>query len=58
MIQQAAHILDEALRLPDGQRAELAARLIESLNPAFDEGIEAGWAHESVSAWKISRRDR
>jgi hypothetical protein len=39
-------LLDEALRLPDEQRAALAAVLIASLDESVDEDAEAVWATE------------
>jgi putative addiction module component (TIGR02574 family) len=39
-------LLDEALRLPEGDRAELAAKLIESLDGAPDAEVDAAWAKE------------
>ena len=46
MTRDAAQLLDEALRLPQPDRAELATRLIDSLDPAADEGVESAWASE------------
>src|SRR5437867_1297157 len=43
MTQPAKEVLTEALRLPPSERGELAARLIESLDPAADEDVEAAW---------------
>jgi putative addiction module component (TIGR02574 family) len=39
-------LIDEALLLPEGQRAEVAARLLESLDPAKDEAVDAAWTAE------------
>jgi putative addiction module component (TIGR02574 family) len=39
-------LLDRALRLSESQRADLAGRLIESLDQSSDEGIEAAWSDE------------
>jgi len=39
-------LLDNAMRLPDEQRAALAAALIESLDKGVDEDAEAAWASE------------
>ena len=36
----------EALRLPEGARAALAASLIDSLDPTADADAEAQWAVE------------
>jgi putative addiction module component (TIGR02574 family) len=46
MTQPAHELLAEALRLPSSDRGELAARLIESLDPTTDEDIEAAWSAE------------
>jgi putative addiction module component (TIGR02574 family) len=46
MMQPANELLAEALRLPPNERSELAARLIESLDPTIDNGIEAAWSAE------------
>ena len=46
MTQVATELLAEALRLPPSERGELAARLIESLDPTADNGIEAAWSAE------------
>ena len=39
-------LFDDALRLPDDQRAALAAALIESLDQHVDADAEAAWAAE------------
>ena len=39
-------ILNTALQLPDKDRAELAASLIESLDQPFDSDVQAAWAEE------------
>jgi putative addiction module component (TIGR02574 family) len=39
-------IFEEALRLPERERADLAGRLILSLHPDADEQVEAAWAAE------------
>ena len=47
MLTDASSILDAALRLPNHERAELASRLLESLEPVFaDADIEAAWTAE------------
>jgi putative addiction module component (TIGR02574 family) len=50
MSPKTEEVLRQALELPDEARAELAGRLIESLDEAEDEGVEAAWDAE------ISRR--
>lgn len=43
----AAHkILQDVLSLPEDERAEIAARLIESLDAAPDAGVDEAWADE------------
>jgi putative addiction module component (TIGR02574 family) len=39
-------LLNDAMRLPDDQRAALAAALIESLDHGVDEDAEAAWSVE------------
>jgi putative addiction module component (TIGR02574 family) len=39
-------LLNNAMRLPDEQRAALAAALIESLDDDVDAGAEAAWSAE------------
>jgi putative addiction module component (TIGR02574 family) len=39
-------LLNDAMRLPDEQRAALAAALIESLDESVDEDAEAAWSGE------------
>ena len=39
-------ILDTVLRLPDRDRADLAASLIESLDRPFDSDAQTAWAEE------------
>ena len=39
-------LLNDAMRLPDEQRAALAAALIESLDHSVDEDAEAAWSVE------------
>jgi putative addiction module component (TIGR02574 family) len=39
-------LLNDAMRLPDEQRAALAAALIESLDDGVDEDAEAAWSIE------------
>jgi putative addiction module component (TIGR02574 family) len=45
--QVPAHLLDAALKLPEGARAELAHRLLDSLKSFFaDPETEAAWSEE------------
>ncbi len=39
-------LLDGAMRLPQGQRAEFAARLIDTLDPKTDDDAHAAWEDE------------
>src|SRR5688500_10579901 len=39
-------LYNAALRLSESERAELAARLIESLDPEADDDIESAWSAE------------
>ena len=39
-------LLEEALELPPGERADLAASLLDSLDDGEDEGVEESWAAE------------
>jgi putative addiction module component (TIGR02574 family) len=52
MSNEAQQILREALKLPLGERADVAAELLASLDEAQDEGVEEAWALE------IERRAR
>ena len=42
----AKQLYDNALHLPDSERAELAARLIESLDSEVDREVDAAWDAE------------
>jgi putative addiction module component (TIGR02574 family) len=46
MARSAGHLLEQALRLSEAERAELAARLIESLDPDTDEDADPAWSAE------------
>ena len=46
MTQPAGRLLEEALGLSEQDRAELAARLIESLDPATDDDAGPAWDAE------------
>jgi putative addiction module component (TIGR02574 family) len=50
MTTDAQDLLHQALSLPDSDRAEIAARLLESLEGPTEEGAEEAWNQE------ISRR--
>jgi len=42
----AKKLLDDALRLPEQQRAEMATRLLESLDEADLSDVDDAWAAE------------
>jgi putative addiction module component (TIGR02574 family) len=46
MTTDVQRLLDDALRLPDQERAELAGLLIESLDEAQDADVQAAWSDE------------
>lgn len=46
MTHRAERLLDEALQLPEADRADLAARLIQSLESEIDADVDAAWAAE------------
>src|SRR5439155_5129341 len=46
MTPDATRLLAEALHLPESERSELAARLIESLDPSGQEDATAAWSAE------------
>lgn len=49
MTPAAARLFDQAIHLPEAERGDLAARLIESLDPGVDDGVEAAWSEEISS---------
>jgi putative addiction module component (TIGR02574 family) len=46
MTQKSQVVLAEALKLPSNERAEVAERLIASLDEAPDTGVEQAWQEE------------
>jgi len=46
MKREASKILEAALKLPPEARAAIAGSLIDSLDEAVDEDVEAAWAEE------------
>jgi putative addiction module component (TIGR02574 family) len=46
MTERATQLLAEAMKLPEGERGDLAARLLESLDPTTDADIESAWGKE------------
>ena len=43
---RAQQLLRTALTLPDADRAEMAASLIQSLDPQMEEDVQAAWSAE------------
>jgi putative addiction module component (TIGR02574 family) len=43
---EECELLRQALTLPDEDRAELAASLIDSLDTTVDDNVEAAWQEE------------
>ncbi len=46
MSRRTEQLLREALELPERDRAEVAARLLESLDHEKDDEVDAAWAAE------------
>lgn len=46
MTNKAAQVLEAGLQLPEDERGDVAARLIESLDTNGDGDIEAAWSAE------------
>ncbi|MEO8379305.1 MAG: addiction module protein [Acidobacteriota bacterium] len=46
MERTATQVLNEALELPERDRAEVAAKLIQSLDRGSEENVDAAWAAE------------
>ncbi len=46
MARNIEQVLREALDLPEKERAEVAARLLESLDPEKEDDVDAAWAAE------------
>ena len=46
MSDKGQKLLEEALTLPPGERADLAATLIDSLDEREDDAVEEAWAGE------------
>lgn len=49
MERNAKSILDDVLRLPEADRAEIASALLESIEPDAETDIEAAWRWEVAS---------
>lgn len=56
MVRSAKELLDSAMHLPDADRADLAARLLESLDPNRDHDAPAAWEAEILR--RIDELDR
>jgi putative addiction module component (TIGR02574 family) len=50
MSEQATRLLVEALNLPESERGDIAAGLIESLDSTSETGVDAAWS------WEIRER--
>ncbi len=46
MTNKAAQVLADGLQLPEDERGDVAARLIESLETNGDEDVQAAWSAE------------
>jgi putative addiction module component (TIGR02574 family) len=46
MTTEANKLLENALRLPEADRADLATKLLDSLDPESEEDVETAWAQE------------
>lgn len=46
MTKKAEAILKDALALDDSERADIASRLLESIEPPADAGVERAWREE------------
>ncbi len=46
MTHDTSQLLAQALQLPEQERADLAAELLDSLDPATDDDVEKAWAAE------------
>jgi putative addiction module component (TIGR02574 family) len=56
MSNQARRLLEEALDLPDTERAEIAASLIASLDDTDEAGAEEAWREEIARRLEEIRR--
>ena len=45
-MKDAAALLDQVLSLPENDRAEMAARILESLDPEVQRDVDEAWAVE------------
>jgi putative addiction module component (TIGR02574 family) len=45
-MRDAQQLLSEVLDLPETERAEVAARILESLEDSHDAGVDEAWARE------------
>ena len=46
MTSSATNLLEQVLSLPERDRAEIAARLLESLDETDQDGVDEAWAQE------------
>ena len=56
MSSRGTQVLKEALSLPAAERAEIAERLLSSLDPPSQEGIDELWGKEAE--WRLDAFDR
>lgn len=56
MANAGTKVLEEALRLPENARAEIAAELIASLDRDHDEEVQRAWAKEIARRADAVRR--
>jgi len=53
-----ASVQEQAAQLPHRERAQLALRLIESLDPGHDEDVDELWLDEEILVIAIGHRRR
>lgn len=46
MSQTVSELLNQVLALPEAERGDVAARIVESLDPTVNTDVEAAWAEE------------
>jgi putative addiction module component (TIGR02574 family) len=57
MSSRGTQVLEEALSLPPAERAEIAERLLSSLDPPYREGLDALWGKEAEERLDAFDRD-
>jgi putative addiction module component (TIGR02574 family) len=58
MTQRATDLLTQALLLSEAERGDLAARLIESLDPDTEEDVENAWNQELLERIEDAKAGR